>query len=90
MDIKEDFGVMDYSIPDFFVCYLAYGYKNGLNEGEIAAIDKWYDDEFSGMIGHFSFPDSEPYFLHRHDLSRYGIKASTCNHVQFIIMGHVK
>ncbi len=87
MNINDEIDMLDFKIPDFLIVYLYYGDRSGLTDNEVAIIDQWYDDNFTGLIGHI-MPGDDLGFCHRHDLSKYGILACDCTEVVFVVIGH--
>lgn len=88
MTKKNKLTYFDCTIPDFALPYLVNGDSSGLDDSEIIAIDKWYDDNFTPFVGWFDIPDDfDAHFCWLHDLSRYGILACNCVDIKFIVGG---
>lgn len=53
-------------IPTWALCYLINGDRTGLNESELAMIDKWYADNKVQSIttAHENEGNTHPYFSH--------------------------
>lgn len=79
--------VQTYSIPEFYMCYIAYGDTSNLTETEIDAFNQFEDDKTAGMTNfHWSISDGEGNFVSWHNLRAYGILPANCIDVDLVIM----
>lgn len=64
-----------YTLPAHWACYLINGDASGMDESEVAAVDKFTEDHC--LLDALTCTDDEE-FKHTHDASDYGVLACTC------------
>lgn len=89
--------ILEYDIPEWAICYLDYGYDEGLSDDEKAVADKWVSENFPN--GYTFSPDFEDYneldfypafgTRNKNALTKYGespylgVKTIKCKFVKF-------
>ena len=81
------FDTYEYRIPTWAICPLEYGDYSGLDDDDIAAIEKFVETlprDSKGCCGHYSWgdTDSESYFAHSNDINNLG---STVVDVEYLV-----
>jgi len=77
------FDTYEFKIPSWAVCPLKYGDYSGLNDEDIAAIERFVSDlprDKSGSCGHFSWGD-ESYYSHDNDVNNLGSGVLDCEYL---------
>lgn len=68
-----------YELPAHWACALMYGDESGLEQDDIAALDKFVG---AGLMEHYSFHcidvTDDQFFTKYHDATQYGVLACDC------------